>query len=364
MAKSSIRANLLLKLSVDRDQRTVQPIETGGRISYLFKTFFNKTLDKLKTNIVFALIFALPLFFLCFVFPSLIDGWTIKTYNFIGNFGIGYPGVADSLAVAYADKFSYFRLYLFPCLAPAIILFFVGLAGLFHCSRGILWGEKVKPIKSFFNGIRQLWKPFLITGVIVAALTEGVCYGSLWHIQMMLLGNATVGSWFLFIILLIIAFLAVCVLIFLLPTFACYRFSYLQSLKNAILLDMAMLPTTLIIAVFSIGIILLSLIGSFVGYLLLVFFLTLGVYFYAAMWTDYGQYNFDSFILPQYSGQGSGNKNVTKTLFSSKKDKKGAGAGSGYVGAVSKKAPDQRKQKKNPPKKTNSTYSANYKKKK
>ena len=341
MAKGTFRANMLLKLAVEKDQRTVPQFEVSGRIKYLFKTFFGKMMDVTKTNVIFAFIFALPLLFLCFIFPSLINNWTINTYNFIGNFGIGYPGVSDDLAVALADKYFYYRTYLFPCLAPSVILLFVGFAGLFHCARGLMWGEKVKPAKSFFNGIKKLWKPFLITGVIVAGILEGILYGCLWHIELMQLGQATVGGWFLFVFLLLVALIVVLLLIFLLPTFACYRFSYLKSLKNASILCLVMIPTTLFVAAFTIGVIMISSIGSVIGLIIMTMLVWVGFYFFAATWTNYAQYCFDGFIVPQSEGKTFVNAIKEKDEKTSKSKKKG-----GYVGAVSEKPASEQKNKK------------------
>ena len=311
MAKGTFRANMLLKLAVEKDQRTVPQFEVSGRIKYLFKTFFGQLMEVTKTNIVFAFIFGLPILFLCYIFPSLINSWTMNTYNFVGNFGIGYPGISDDFALALAHKYSYYRTYLFPCLAPAVVLLFVGFAGLFHCARGIMWGEKVKPVKSFFNGIKKLWKPFLITGFIVAGIMEGILYGCLWHIELMQIGQATVGGWFLFIFLLIVALVVLCLLMFLLPTFACYRLSYLKSLKNAAILCVVMVPTTLIVAAFTVGLIMITSISSVFGLIMMTMFIWMGFYFFAATWMDYAQYCFDGFIVPQSEG---------KTFVSASKD--------------------------------------------
>jgi len=329
VAKGAFRANLLLKLSVEQDQRTVQPVETGGHISYLFKTFFASIKDVSITNLLCTGIFSLPLIFLCFFFPDLIDNWTLGTHNFIGNFGIGYPGYADNLASAISEKFIFMRTWFAPFLAPAIILFFIGLAGLFHCARGLMWGEKVKPAKSFFRGIKRLWKPFLITGVIVAGITEAVVYASLWHIELMELSQATAGSWIVFILMLLIAFIVICLLIFLLPTFACYRFSYVESVKNACILCITMIPTTLFMAILSIGIVLLSMIATFVAFIVMALFMWLGFYLYASAWTDYAQYTFDNFIVPQVATRASGRQ---ATFAFTKKDKKKQEES--YVGAV------------------------------
>lgn len=312
------KASLLLKLSVKQDERTVPPVETGGHISYFFRTFTEKISEAFKANILFVLIFALPLLFLAFLLPRMLEDMVMNGKSFIGNVGIGYPGTVDDLSAALAEKYAYYRTLVFPCLIPSIILAFVGLSGVFHISRGFMWGEKVKVRKAFFRGIKQLWKPFLITGVIVSGIATGIMYGMLWHFEAVSQGAATAGGWVLFVFLLLVGILTIAVLVLLLPTFACYRFKYIESLKNSLIILMTLIPTTLFIAIFSIGIIMLSLIGNAVVLIVGIALIVIAFLFISCMWTTYAQYTFDAFIVPQYASIAKGavkknkNKNAKK----------------------------------------------------
>ncbi len=306
------KASLILKLSVKQDERTVSPVETGGRISYFFRTFTDKISDSFKANLMYAAIFALPVLFLIFLLPNLLQSLVMDGKNFIANIGIGYPGTIDDLTAALQEKFVYYRTFVFPLSIPAIILAFVGLSGVFHIARGFMWGEKVKVHKAFFRGIKYLWRPFLITGVIVAAIATGIMYGMQWHFEAVALGAGTALGWILFSVLLLVGAFTLAVLVFLLPTFACYRFTYLESLKNALLLMLTLLPTTLFIMAFSAGIVLLALAGNVFSLIIGLLMLTVGFMFIGCMWTGYGQYAFDAFIVPQYASIAKGaviNKN-------------------------------------------------------
>ena len=292
------RSDLILKLSVRKDERTVSPVETGGHISYFFRTFTGKFRDVLRTNLVYAGIFALPLLFSAFVLPGIMLSHVMNAKSFIGNFGIGFPNVADDVNLALGELMRWYRILIFPCNIFSIFLAFVGLSGVFHVSRGLLWDEKVK-MRSFFRGIKMLWKPFMLTGALVAAVSAGIMYGIGWHMELYLTGAANAGSWIVFFLLILVAFAMVLHLGTLLPTFACYRFSFLEANKNAALLNCISPVTSFIVSVFGVGLVLLSLIGSFAAYLILALMVVLGFMFLSMMYTCYGQFCFDNYIVPQ-----------------------------------------------------------------
>ena len=292
------RSDLILKLNVRKDERTVAPVETGGHISYLFRTFTAKFRTVLAVNLVYAGIFALPLLFSAFILPNIMLGQVMNGKSFIGNFGIGFPNVADSVDAALSDLMRWYRILIFPCNIGSILLAFVGLSGVFHVSRGLMWDEKVK-IKSFFRGIKALWKPFLVTGVVVAGIAAAMMYGMGWTMELHLTGADTAGSWVVFALLLLVGFATVLYLSMLLPTFACYRFKAKEAMQNALLLNCIAPITSIIVCAFAVGLVLLSLIGSFMSYLMVALLLVLGFMFIAMMFTGYAQYCFDSFIVPQ-----------------------------------------------------------------
>ena len=292
------RSDLILKLNVRKDERTVSPVETGGHISYLFRTFTGKFRTVLAINLIYAGIFALPLLFSAFILPSIMLNQVMAGKSFIGNFGIGFPNVADSVNVALGDLMRWYRIVIFPCNIFSILLAMVGLSGVFHVSRGLMWDEKVK-IRSFFRGIKALWKPFLVTGIVVAAISAAMMYGMGWTMELYLTGVKNPGSWVLFAFLILVGFAMVMYLMMLLPTFACYRFKAKEAMQNALLLNAVTPITSIIVAAFAVGVVLLSLISTFISYLMVAVLLILGFMFIAMMFTGYAQYCFDSFIVPQ-----------------------------------------------------------------
>ena len=304
------RVNLLLKLTVDRDRRT----NTGEVHQHSFKhamSVFSENLRKmLLMNVVYTFIFALPFLFCVFIWPNLAKDYFFTTghYNFIGHIGIGYPGVVNTMAEGYTRLFHhYFTVYI-PVLTASIVWMVFGLSGVFHCMRGYMWEENVRPIKSFFRGIRRLWKPFLIVAFAFGALMCGALYGGYWHIGLLKAGSANAGSWVLFVALILIVWAVVSVLYFLLPIFACYRFSFMDSLKNSAILFLILWPGALIASAASIGIFMLSMAGSILNFLVGILMLGLGFAVIAGVWTSCAQKAFGNYILPQFESERTGGR--------------------------------------------------------
>ena len=352
------RADIILKLKVGKDKRTVAPVETGGHISYFFRTFTGKLKDMLKFSLLYSAIFALPLLFSAFGLPILLNKLVFTGKSFIGNIGIGFPGVADNLNDALATLYYDYRIILFPAMIGSIFIAFIGLSGVFHCARGLMWGETVKT-KSFFRGIKKLWKPFMLTGFIVSVLSAGIIYGIGWHFELLTTTGANAGSWIVFILALLVLVFMVSILIVLLPTFACYDFTFGEALSNAFKFFCIMPIPNLIIALFSCGIIALSIIGDVMAVLIGGLLLVLGFMFYASMWTTYGQYLFDSFIVPQVDSEGNRKADVVKRL-QAKKDAK-ANDGKGKNQAPVSSEPKNRAANRKPA--NQNTYNSSYKRK-
>jgi len=304
------RVDLLLKLSIDRDRRTNKGEVEQHSVKHAFKVYSENLGKMLLMNLVYAFIFALPFMFCVFIWPMLLksDVFARGNYNFIGQIGIGYPGVVNTMAEGYKVLFKeYFHLYI-PLLSASIVPMVFGLSGVFHCMRGYMWGENVRPVKSFFRGIKRLWKPFLIVAVAFGAIMCGVLYGAFWHISLLKTGADFAGSWILFIFLIIFVWVMVAILYFLLPIFACYRFSLKDSLKNSSLLFLILWPGALFASAFSIGLFMLSLAGTVFNFLIAILFLGLGFTFLAALWTSCAQKAFGNYILPQFESRESGGK--------------------------------------------------------
>ena len=363
------KANLWLKLTVDRDRRTNTGDVEQHSVKHAMSVFSENLRRMLLMNLVYTFIFALPFLFCVFIWPMLAKNYFFTTgnYNFIGQVGIGYPGVVNTMAEGYAVLFKhYFRVYI-PVLSASIVPMVFGSAGLFHCMRGYMWGENVRPVKSFFRGIKRLWKPFLLTALVFAGFMCGLLYGAYWHVSLLKAGTATGGSWTLFIFLILLGWLAVAVLYFLLPMFACYRFRIRDAVKNSVIFVLLRWFSALFTAAFSIGLFLLSLAGSVINYLVAIFFLALGFVLLIAIWTSAGQKTFGNYIQARYEAEASGGSlkvnptrrgvNPYKEAKAKRKELQKRGLGSAQVSGGNDASPEKKK-------KPAPTQKANYKRKK
>ena len=355
------RADLILKLAVGKDRRTVAPVETGGHFKYFFGTFSSNFKKVLVNNLIYSAIFALPLLFSIFVLPILVTNYVYSGKGFIGNFGIGFPNVADSFVEAVSYNQYINRILVFPCILASTFIAFVGLSGVFHCSRGYMWGEKVN-VKSFFRGIKKLWKPFMLVGAVFTVVLAGFLYGMDYHSTLVKTGSATVGSYFVAVIVGLAGGLSLAYLIVLLPSIACYDFKMKDHLKNALLLILIMPIPSLFVTGFTVALFCICLATSYLALMFAFLLIAFGFFFFAMMWTTYGQYLFDLFIVTQVDDKGNRIEVAIK--------KKNGQDANEYVGAK-KSAKNAEKEANNPnynsnggkKKKNQNTYSSSYKRK-
>lgn len=359
------RADLLLKLTVGKDKRTVPPVEREGSIRYLFRRWGENMKKVLLYNIVYIAIFALPLIFSMFILPTLVDNYVYAGKSFIGNFGIGFPNVADSLfdSIRYHHKVN--RMLVYPCILLSSFIAFFGLSGLFHCARGMMWEEKVK-LKSFFRGIKKLWKQFLTMALVFTGILACDLYGFGWHAELMATNSATAGSYALCVILGLVTVFFISILTILLPSFACYDFKFFDHVKNSVLLFATMTVPTIIVAGFASMAFLLTLASFLLTYLVLAILLAGGFLFIAMMCTTYGQNLFDNFIATQVDKEGNRievkvTTRSTKELARQYVGKKGKDGKKQKANVNASSNPNKNSKKKNQKK---NTYNSSYKRKK
>lgn len=310
----NIRVNLLLKMTVEKDQRTNSGEVEQHSVKHATSVFSDNLRRMLLMNVLYVAIFALPFLFCVFVWPLLARNYvfTSGNYNFIGHIGIGYPGVVSTMAEGYEILFAHYMKLYVPILSLSIVPMVFGLSGLFHCLRGYMWGENVRPVKSFFRGIKKLWKPFLIVAIVFGLFMCGVLYGFVWHLGLMKTTGATAGSWVLVVFLALFLWLAVTVLEFLLPMFACYRFRLADALKNSSILAVVLWPTALFTAAFTIGVFMLLRLNTAFAFIIGLALLFIGFAFLGSIWMSSAQKAFGNFIKHLYESGSVGAARQTK----------------------------------------------------
>ena len=365
------RVDLLMKLSLEKDQRTNSGEVNQHSVRHAMSVFSDNLRKMFLTNIMYVLVFALPFLFLAFIAPALIKDWVFKTgdYNFMGQVGIGYPGEVNTMSEGYKVLFGhYFRIYI-PLLSASVIPLFVGLSGLFHCLRGYMWGENVRPVVSFFRGVKKLWKPFLITGVVFAAFICGVLYGATYHISLVKQGAANGGTVVLFIGMIVLTWLFVGVLTYLFPMFACYRYKFFDAVKNSVILALVNWLPCLFTSAFTIGIFCLSFANTAFNYIVLILLFIIGFAFLGGIWTSSAQKAFANFIIPQYESERSGGGLRIEARrgvnpYKAKKAKQKAAEGTAVGKASQMRAQGAEGENASPKKKKTQTKYVSYKRKK
>jgi len=301
------RVDLLLKMTVEKDQRTNNGEVDQHSVKHALGVLSDNLRKMFVMNIIYVVIFALPFIFCVFVWPIFAKNYFFKNfgYNFIGHIGIGYPGIVNTMAEGYVLLFKHYMHYYVPILSASIVPMVFGLSGMFHCLRGYMWGENVRPVKSFFRGIKKLWKPFLIAALCFAAFMCAAMYAFVWHVGLTKTTGAMAGSWILFIFFLILTWVVVTILEFLLPMFACYRFNFKDALKNSSILFLILWPTALFTSAFTGGLFLITRLSTAFAFIIGVLLVLIGFSFIGSIWMSSAQKAFGNFIRPLYeNGKG------------------------------------------------------------
>lgn len=296
------KAKILIKLSVDKDLRTVEKQEVeGGKISLFFKTVSLKFSEMVKVQLFF-LIFAIPaLLILAMLMPMMVNS-ALSEFVFETNMGIGYSSAVNAPSEGIVAIYQVYRLIL-SMMIPAIIFAGIGLAGVFYCSRGFMWYEPVVVYKAFFRGIKKLWKKFLPTISIYAILIAGIGMGILYGLQMIELGTADFLSYFVLVLSILFGLIAIMIAILLFPMFACYEFKMSEYLKNSVLLNILVAPPTIILAILTIVPFILFSLSSITNMIFYTMLVVVGITFIAMMWTAYAQNVFDTMIQGMYQAR-------------------------------------------------------------
>lgn len=308
------KASLLLKLTVDKDLRTVEKQQIqGGRINHFFEVVKLKFYEMVKVELVF-LLFALPLLALIIGYYPILKAEAISKFNFTNYMGIGYATGIDSPVMGIVAKYNVMKkIMLF--FTPGLLIVGFGAAGMFYCSRGYMWGEPVVVSKAFFRGIKKLWKYFVPVFTAVGVIATAIGYAILDNMIKIQLHTANFLSYFLMIIAIIFGLATVMVCMFLMPMFACYNFKFKDYLKNSVLLNILMFRVSILMAVVTVLPFMLFKPSGQLSMLILFVFLGIGFVFIAMMWTAFAQNSFDIMIGGMYEArQESERKKAEKAL--------------------------------------------------
>lgn len=311
------KASMLLNLTVDRDLRTVDKRELKtGRIAYFFEVVRDKFNEMLKVQIFFML-FALPALALVFLYAPVLISNSLAEFTFGNYMGIGYADSFDSTSMGVLAIYDVYR-YILLLIMPAMLIAGIGASGLFYCSRGFMWGEPVVVYKAFFRGIKKLWKFFVPVFAVLGVVVFLVGYGVLYHLERVELGTTDALSYIILISSILGGAIVGMIAVFMLPMFACYKFKFVDYIKNSVILNVLVFPASLIIIVVTFGPFFLISLNEFVKLILYTMIIGIGFAFIAMMWTTFAQGIFDTMINGMYEAR---QESERKKSEKNKKDK-------------------------------------------
>lgn len=174
-------------------------------------------------------------------------------------------------------------------IVPSALIFFIGLAGIYRIIRNYIWAEGVIFGSDFFIGIKQNWKHFLLSGLIMSLLFYGVYLATV-YISVPFLKYLPLVIVIMFIYPVILIHMNLTVI---------YKNSYLHQLKNAFIIYLkrcyVYLPLFLLAVI--VPVILMSFsIPLIVKYIIIFVFIYLFIPVFVLSFSLYSMHQFDEMI--------------------------------------------------------------------
>jgi uncharacterized membrane protein YesL len=177
---------------------------------------------------------------------------------------------------------------------------FLGLAGTIYYIRRLTWGEPVNLFKTFFKGIKQSYKQFLLFGFVTSIF---IC---LFDLAITMMNNTNINSThsIIFIALLTIAFILLSsIMSYALTLSSLYEMKVLTIIKTSVILTLKKIALNILFILVTYCIILVAFVLGviylyFIGVVLLAI---LGISYSVLVWVLYTNSSYDIYInLKQY----------------------------------------------------------------
>lgn len=295
------KKGLIYRLTMGKDNLPdFTPDKLPGTRFQLFKdVFFNRFGAIVKINLL-VLLFCLPAI-AWVVIMSMIktaDGSLLPYSANIGA-GTGIP-VTGVQALGQQRAFN-FDMQMYLILIPCIMVASIGLSGAFYVMRRLVWGEGTSVAGHFFRGIKMNFLPFLwsslFAGLSLFLVMANIgIYNNMKdiHVAWRIIGIAVSIIQFL---------LLLSMLIFLTTQAVTYKLKTWALIKNSFLFAIALIPTNLIMLIFSvIPIFIVMILPSFLSIFGLLIFALMGFSFIILVWTVYAHWAYDRFINDRVEG--------------------------------------------------------------
>lgn len=287
------KKTLLRKLHLVHDQSINRELHEGHSVSYFLASMRGRYSKVILINIMLAICF-IPGFVLILSQLPKWEGIATQYFDFASGFGTGYIGGfnVESLAniAIYEERMKLF-LYLIACFP----LLGVGASGAFYCARNMLWDTEMKISVHFWRGVKNYWWIFLIVFTLIGAVVGGTGYSMFSLMVAQEQGTANAGDWCFVVFMFIAAILLFMFSMYFLPHVVAYKMPFKYHLKNTFIFMWSMLPIS-IINMIGMCLPFLTMFSSFMGTIIMIAFMLLGMMFYVVWISAVGHYGFDNFI--------------------------------------------------------------------
>ncbi len=276
-------------------------------LSGAWKAYKDNTKAMLISSIYFAL-FLVPLLVLIFYgLPQMLGIAIGSSFNFMGNLGVGYPGVVDSISQAIVARLGVYQYFFIFVFAGAVVAS-IGMAGLATVAKKVMFNEKVETVSKkkskdgkahsvaevFFKGVWQHGWKYLLAVTLGGAILLAMVSALVFQLKCSALGTsgpasicAVVFTWLFGAPLLMIPYATMTII----PS---YKMNFVRTLSTALVLSVNKFPKYFIVGALSFVPFGIMFVSSMLSYILIAVVIVFGFSLIAMMWTGLGQSSYIS----------------------------------------------------------------------
>ncbi len=259
-------------------------------------TFFSRGFKVLRGE--FGLLFKSSLFFILFTLPfAVILFWFAGyfenhivfdgTYNFMGGIGVGYPfGAGDNIALSVRNLYWEVKEPVYMMLAATLIIGAIGWSGLFYAAKRSYYQDYYKKaFRTYGIGFAKHWWRFLLFGGVAILVGAALVTALMNLLAQQQISSANAGDYCAVVFSFIFGVPIIMILLVALSLSVSYQLSVLDSLRDAIVVIVNNIVSSIIVLALSVAPLLLLLLGQFFSIVTYIAMALIGFTLMALMWT-------------------------------------------------------------------------------
>lgn len=199
---------------------------------------FRGELSTLFKGGLYFILFTLPFILVYAVATGYFQSYVLGTdFNFMGNIGVGYPGVSDNIAEVTSRLIWEVREPIFLMLGGAGIIASIGMAGVFYSAKRSYFQDYYKRVtRTYFIGIAKYWWQFLLVSAIGIFIALGMGTSIFYLLSRQAVGAAGAGEYCAVVFSFLIGAPLLTVPMVMLPLTVSYEASFADTFKNALVI--------------------------------------------------------------------------------------------------------------------------------